>query len=191
MSKCWYQLKIDKPVFNANWVRPTVTKSSHIWIEPAQDVYDSKWLQHVKSVIGIPLGINLTFYNDPTVVQQYGHIDVSINTTSDVLTQHSAINWVDRGAGSEMVWFQPKPDAEQIEVSYTEAGTPFKRWPLSSLTRIHSAHLTDVTLVQTDIPHNIVMGSEERWTFSVRPRWDFNYEWEKMVEFLNKRAVLL
>lgn len=188
--RCWYNLKLDKPVFKKGWVRPTPTESSHIWVDEANNVYDKQWLIYAQKELGLPLGMNLIFYNDPTVDRPHGHVDVSINKFKDVATQHCAINWIEGGAGSEMVWYEPKPDAEEIKLCYTEAGVPFKQWPLSSLEETQSTHLTGVTLVRTDVPHNIIMGNEERWAYSVRPRWDVNHEWELIVRYLYQRNVI-
>lgn len=197
-TRCWYPLDIEKPVFRKDWVRPPAPSLTNVWTGFCRDIYDPEWIAYVEEEIGFPLDVNLIFHVAPEIRQATAHIDVSSisKEVDDSLTRpyrpvNFAMNWIDGGSDSEMVWYEPVGPYETIDLGFTEANTPFTSWPTKQLMIKDRAPLRGFNLVRTDVPHSIITRTEDRWSYSLRTRYGKSIPWHKVVEKLTARLLLL
>jgi len=97
---------------------------------------------------------------------------------TDSLTTYAALNWVECTGLSEMVWYTPTKDPTMIEAIDTLV------YEHDDLIEIDSKdiHGDNMTLVQTNIPHDVRRDGAARLTISVRFRNGWQ-SWEEAVEF--------
>jgi hypothetical protein len=188
MSHCWYKLKISvKDCFLPGYKFPTPTGRYGVWHPKATEVFNNQWLQYVKS-IGIPVYSAMIFYRDSYAHTAQAHVDIG-KPDPFVLTNF-AINWCYGGEGSEMVWYETP--TKKKEISYTAANTPYMAWDIPDLKEIERTHLgEEVSLVRTGVPHAIKMEKEPRWVFSARCSIPDNIEWERALEILREKDLLI
>jgi hypothetical protein len=89
-----------------------------------------------------------------------------------------------------MSWYETPPGEKKID--YTPAGTAYRVWSKQELKKIESHPIGEsVKLVQTGIPHSIEMGADPRWCISARTSIHHDYEWEKVVDMMRERKLLI
>jgi hypothetical protein len=187
---CWYKLNIDLTnCFKKDYRLPKVKGRYGIWHPLATEVFSEEWLDYTKS-IGFPIYSVMIFYRGPNAATKGAHIDLSESNGVTNITNWG-INWCYGGKGSTMSWYEPLPNSDPQTV-YTAANTPYKIWRKDVLNKIESHHIGDeVTLVKTGIPHSIEMGTDPRWCFSARTSMRNNYPWDKLVEYLKSKNLLI
>ena len=193
MNNCYYRLNIDvsnalKPDWKHQCGTFDVTGKYGVWQPPSNLIFNQEWLDYMKS-IGLPIVNAMIFYRGSYAHTVDAHIDVS--TAQPFRTHNFGINWCVGGKGSEMLWYELPPNAEQ-KVTYTRAKTPYVSWPLKELTEVERCHIgKQVTLVKTGLPHAIVMGEEPRWCFSARTFIPNDIPWQEVVELMRSKNILI
>ncbi len=117
----------------------------------------TQWLNELGLVMTYP---PLIFYTPPR--RECGfHID------GNVITDRAVMNWIVKGQGSLMHWYNLAPDAEITDMTVTQAGTPYTRYNEDQVVHVHTQEVKWPSLVQTGIPHKITnYGDEPRWCIS-------------------------
>lgn len=197
--KPYYPLNID--VSNAirtdfdreAWRRNTIYPGTpvDIWFithDKLNTILTDEWLAYVKD-IGIVLGGSLLFYRSPYYQHPDPHIDTHKETgLPTILSLNFTVDFED---DSEMVWYDLPSSTG--ETSITPNLTPYMVWPPQHFIDKPIQHRRRIgrkqlTLVNTMLPHNIVVGAKERWAVSIRIPTKFQHEhgitdWESAVEF--------
>jgi hypothetical protein len=145
-------------------------------------VFDQTWLDYMA---GLNLKVNscIIFYKEKNNQEPGVHID----TYSNFDPVPYACNWVLPPSSGEMVWYDfPENSAEKEFSPYTK--TASKYWLLKDnqfTERARSSIGNQLTLVRTNVPHNIVNVSENRWCISIRFYRDSKpiTDWDSAVEY--------
>ena len=199
MNKPYYPLNIDvsnavRPDFDKEaWKRNTIYPGTpvDVWFIPhdkLSTLLTQEWLDYVKDS-GIPLGGSLLFYRSPYYQHPHPHIDTHKETgLPTILSLNFTVDFED---DSEMIWYDlPKATGHTF---ITPNQTPYVEWPpgyFKDKTITHRRRIgrEQLTLVNTSIPHNIVVGAQERWAVSIRIPTEFQKannitDWESAVNF--------
>lgn len=81
------------------------------------------------------------------------------------------MNWVFGGAGSQMHWYKLKDSIVDDVIMGTdglENDSVYKIYDKDTVERIESVVITNPTLVQVGVPHNVTTGNEDRLCFSLK-----------------------
>lgn len=175
--KCWHTLNLDisnaiKPDFNFGKFLTTGENKGvpgDLWYlnqERLTTMFTEEWLQYMESHNAKIWGA-MIFYRSPFYVHPEVHIDQVSNKNS---TPSAALNWVIAdNDDSDMVWYEfPASNGKRLS---TTASTPYVTWPGKDVEHLEiSRHCigNKLTLVRTDIPHNIIVREIPRWSISVR-----------------------
>lgn len=176
---CWYHLNLDvtnsiRKDFKPDWSN----RSVYSFTKPTE-VFNTEWLDYMKGHY-LMIEAIMMFYKPAHLVGTLAHDDGKF--------RKFAINWLLSGSDSEMVWFDFAKT--NPELHYTEAGTPYYPWPVTELTVIdRCSDNSKPTMVRVDNPHTINVGVEPRISISVRTR--FNAEWQRSVDYLRSRNLLI
>lgn len=175
--KCWYTLNLDV----SNAIRPDFSFEDFLltgencgipgdlWYlkqDQLTTMFNQDWLIYMENCGAKIWGV-MIFYRSPHYVHPEVHIDQVSNTYS---TPSAALNWVvAENDDSEMVWYDfPEASGNRLN---TTANTPYVTWPMAAVENLEIARHcigNQLTLVRTDIPHNIVVGNAPRWSVSLR-----------------------
>lgn len=117
------------------------------------------------------------------------HIDIAEIHNGEVLIGCHAINLVVH-KGPEigyMRWYKSKKD-DGLDVTYTPANTPKLGFEKSNLDLVEEHQINEyVTLVRTDVPHDIETFNSTRICFSIRFKYNDTYKhWENAVSMVSK-----
>lgn len=185
---CWYQLKINRPVFNSNWKfpEPNHIDGNGVWRLDIRKIFSEKWLNYIKN-LKVPISHQAMIFYRPAYFNTYlAHIDVNVENT-DFCTP-SALNWVIEGGDSDMVWYELP--TEEKEILYTVTKTPYINWPVNELKEIDRTCIQSViTLSRVDVPHSIIMRSKPRWAFSIRLK-ENGEKWNNIVDMFRDLNLL-
>ena len=176
--KCWYELAI--PVTNAlrpDWVFPVNPKPGMIISPKAHEAFTPEWVELMRSH-GLPINHVLMFYKQPWNRSPIAHVDM----VSPTEPKAWAINWVVGGRKSVMRWYTGH-EGRPSEHAVTMMDTDYRFWTRSTLTEVDSKEIQQtLTLVRTDVPHNIDVDAEPRWGISVRiPDRFVSSRWDEVV----------
>lgn len=186
---CYYQLKIDiTDALNPRWRFPVPTGNYGIWTPPAPFIFSSKWLEYT-SDLGLNFHHALLFYRGSNMTSKEAHVDTHPAGQGYV---KSALNWVIGGDESEMHWYDmPSPEAATV-VKDPKTKVPYTTFQFKDLTLIESTKIkNEVTLVRTDLPHSITMGTSPRWCISARVDIPDDIPWEEIVEQMRSKNLLV
>lgn len=208
-KKPWHVLDVDTTnALNPSFDRDLFLKQSDqfgnsfvIWKlhgDRILDVLDRQWLDHLKTK-NIEVGAIMIFYRDAHLVYPEAHIDI---THTDSRTHVFAINWViSPNDDSYMTWYDvPVPGPEQIEIDEIKLTPTNDRYYTWNVEDIQDKELArhcignKLTLVRTDIPHNVVVNGQPRWAISIRCKTidvDKYRSWESTVDYFNKTLGLI
>lgn len=190
--KCWYETKIDiNQAIRNDWKYPSDNLIDfRLWRYEASNVFNTVWLKYM-SDIGLPVAKLILFYRTPQSIDKTAHVDLRIAKNATVFpTWLFALNWVVGGNDSEMSWFDEPVDIQK-PVSWTENSLPYRSWPLRELSIIDKKSIqSTLTLVRTDVPHNIRTGNTPRWGFSIRSPYK-ETSWNEIVDRLARNNLLL
>lgn len=195
LEKSWYNLNIDiSNALHKDWVFPDLEKS-HVFFATTEKLFNLEWVSYMES-LGIFLGNrHLIFFKKSSMQENTAHVDLG----SENYAIPFALNWAIGGNGSKMYWYKEKTKGTEIK-KQNIWGTPEHKklitifWKLSDLEKIDVCELkSSLVLVRVDIPHNVLLGDEDRWSISVR----LNYHkldihtWENAVNFLTNKNLLI
>ena len=185
---CYFKLKFNfKDVILPDWKFPdTEGKDLGIWNIPAVGMFRPEWITDMHRM-GIYVAESLVFYRAPGFNTGNAHIDIHQNHPRQIST--FGLNFVLKGAGSEMTWFdtpttKPQPSGGG-KITYLS-------WPESELKELDRGHLDEqMSLVRIGVPHNVIMKDEERWCISVRSGTTERMYWKDIVKFMRDKDLLI
>lgn len=193
-NNCWYKLQLENTTtaIRKDWVFPTPPDADYgVWNLSADSIFSDQWLQYLKT-LGLPLDRVMLFYRGAGFDRKIAHIDVLPSTGETVKYIAGALNFVLKGNGSNMVWYDiPKVSTK---IRFILPNTPFLAWSVSELEEIDRVHIgEELMLVKTSAPHNIEMGNEPRWCISVRSTDNINGDtsWEQLVDHFRSLNLLI
>jgi hypothetical protein len=102
-----------------------------------------------------------TFYLPP-FIESGIHVD-------DLGGDFTKINWIFKGGGSKMNWYEPiAPDSGITKTM--QMGTLYRYYEPDQVKKIYDHSIQGSAIIQAGIPHNITTGHEERFCVSVSYR---------------------
>ena len=188
VSRPWHELKIDTtdallPGLSLDKMHQESLHASNpinvFFIENTDTIFNKSWIQYLES-LGLFISACVLFYRDPQYQQPDAHVDL-LHTGG--ICYYGCNFTTDPDDDAQMVWFDVLPESGIYEETIN-AGTPYLHWPIEQIQHQEIARKrigTQLTLINTSIPHNIIMGDRPRWGISVR---FFNpaESWEQAVE---------
>jgi hypothetical protein len=186
---CYYRLNIETDgAINKFWKWPIPTTDYGIWYPTARAIFSQDWLEYTKE-LGIDFGHALLFYRGPWATSREAHVDTESRTHEYV---NFALNWVIGGKDSSMHWFKMPTGDKATTVKDSKTNVPYTTFQFRDLEHIESCEITDtVTLVKTNLPHSITMGSEPRWCISARVAKHKNQPWDEIVDTMRLKNLLV
>jgi hypothetical protein len=186
-----HALSLDvKDYFLSQPERPDVTQIwvpgvAGVWRSDDATLFEPTWVEQVKKRTGLSINGALIFYRSGGYQHPGAHIDIEPRYVQDekrLVPVSAAYNWVLDSADSEMVWYEPWWDAEDYEqcLAAAQSQTKFdaqKQGDLEyaeiELDRLdemerHPISTQRLTMVRTNVPHNVHMGPTDRWCVSAR-----------------------
>ena len=188
-EKCYYELNLRcQNILNKNWKFPSTENlnRSGMFNPFTREVFDSVWLKYLEC-LGFHLQKKtLLFYKKPYQKEITAHIDIYDSQEYAVC----GINYVVGGEDSHMIWYKEPEIKRPLEI--TAVRSVFKSFTVNNLKEIERFNINrKITLVKTGIPHSILCGSKERWCFSLRfVQGQFN-DWDKVVDFMRSKNLLI
>ena len=159
-------------------------------------IFNTEWLNYMDS-INLPVSRTMLFYRIP-IANDLPSLGAHIDINRDSLTECVpwAINWVIEGDNSKMTWYKlPNDDKAGYQIKRTMSNTPFVEWSVNDLIKIDQHEIKNcLTLVKTDVPHSITMGTGPRWCISVRSTLNdstMSYTWEELIDHLRSLNLLI
>ena len=158
---------------------------------------DREWLEYLSdSIENIPTSA-MIFFRPAGHQTPKAHIDVNtayIKSTGDLSFPPCAINLLYQGHkdDSEMIWYQ-RPQNIGSYIDFTDVGTAYINVDPQLVEEVSRCCIGNhLTLVRTDIPHNILMKNSARLCYSIRFKWNGwkNHSWEGMVQQCSKHLIL-
>lgn len=142
-----------------------------------KDFFNKEFLESLSDQ-KIPVDMMVSFYRKPHYCHPTAHIDGSLSRKVIF-----GLNWiVADDDDSEMVWYE-MPKIE-IPITTTEYGTAQVDIDVSELAEIGRCCVGNhLTLVQVNVPHNVIVREKERFVISLRCRTDTISSWSEAVEF--------
>ena len=129
-------------------------------------MFSDSWLEYMQS-LNLTVVSVLIFYRDAQFIFPEAHIDYLFGEESPYV----AINWVLGDDDSEMVWYQTPADVheKQRRVTQSNQGHEYVSWPVSEVVEVERHCIGNIpTIVRVDVPHNIIVNKNPRWSISVR-----------------------
>ncbi len=157
-----------------------------VWLLNQSVLFRPEWIQEVKDKTGLTVTSALIFFRTAGYQHPAAHIDIEPKEHEDGSTEllpvSGAYNWVLEETDAEMVWYQPWWDPEDYEQSLQAArdqaqfesqevgDLAYKEIGVDQLTETESHQLSHerLTLVRTNVLHNVRMGTQDRWAVSAR-----------------------
>lgn len=173
-----------------------------VWQIPAHELFDPKWLGDFEKLTDLKVDAGLVFYRAGGYQHPGAHIDVE-PLAGKIYPVSASFNWVlDNDTESAMTWYKPWWDADDAQQSFaaaqghlphpdvpTSAGEKhaamlYQETPLHLLkeTHCHSLSNTHLTLVRTNVPHNVRMGPADRWAVTLRSWASLPETWSECVQ---------
>jgi len=153
-----------------------------IWTLQPNTLFSNDWLDYTVNEYGVKVDLAQIFMRKPHYQHPGAHVDIDQNDN----LYGGGLNWTLDPDDAEMVWYDtPEQDPVYTQRSHTDRN---KEWPLESLTECARCTIgQQPTLVRTDIPHTVDMGTNERWLISVRFTW-LN-TWEEYLRTFNNWII--
>ena len=176
-----------------------------VWQMDAQEVFNDDWVRTVNSALNLDITGALIFARRAGYQHPGAHIDVNPSADKVYPVSHS-YNWVLEQDNNPMVWYKPWWDAEDINESIkaasgeipfpgqdskgVEAGSMvYQETPCELLERDseHCLSHDQLTVVRTNIPHNVDMISDkDRWCITARCWYEEQPVWSEVYDNLIK-----
>lgn len=196
----WHVLSIDtsnalNPDFDAEQFRlqsPYANESGGIWSFRGNDMLqflNRDWLQMLNQ-LGLDVNSFLMFYREPYLIYPEAHIDLYRHNN---LPNIFALNWVfSPDDDSFMTWYDV--DISSGTMSKTLSDTRYCYWNLSEINDKEFARHTignTLTMVNTGIPHNIIVNTQPRWVISLRFKNDDAIQtWRDAVDYFDNLNLI-
>ena len=151
-------LPVSHPLANLEILKETGI-SADIWFADMKDVSIEflNWLDSNELVMTYP----------PLIFYTPARRECGIHIDGDSIGDRAVINWIVKGTGSMMHWFNLAPDANITQQELTQANTPYTRYREEDVVQVHSQAVNWPSIVQTGIPHKITNYTDEpRWCIS-------------------------
>jgi hypothetical protein len=156
-----------------------------VWLLEQSVLFNPKWVEEVKDRAGLTVTAALVFFRTAGYQHPSAHIDIEPKEYEDrkeLLPVSGAYNWVLEDTDAEMVWYEPWWDAEdydqclqaarnQAQFDAQQVGDlEYNEIPVERLKEMERYRIShqQLTMVRTNIPHNVHMGSKDRWAISAR-----------------------
>ena len=184
---CYYRLKIETAnSLNPEWSFPTPTGDYGIWSVESTTMFTPEWLNYVSN-LGLNIKHALVFYRAPFTTSKVAHVDTHIK---DLKKVNFAINWVVGGKESSMHWYT-LPTEEGV-FKDVDSSSPYLTYKFDEIKYIESCRIQDqVTLVRTNLPHAITMGSDPRWCISARTHISEDIPWDEVANLFRSKNLLV
>jgi len=158
MSAFCIHLDDKTELFNPTYVLPHFDKRVHINVDLEKDI-NPYWIELMEKNRMHIVRVEL-FYGPADFPYTMGiHVDHAYG-------DRAKINWVFGGEGSTMHWFRAL-SAVHKEVKETPVHSNYTIYEPSEVRLLHSNTISNPSLVQVGIPHNIVNPGHERWCYSM------------------------
>jgi hypothetical protein len=179
-DKNWHKINIDisgalHNAFNVDnfLIGAEYVKKNHcgVWgynSDSLTQMFTEEWLSYMQS-LNLEVVSVLIFYRDAYFVFPEAHIDYLFGEDYPYV----AINWVLGNDSSEIVWYNTPADIDQKprRITQSNQGHEYVSWALNEVTEIDRHCIGNTpTIVRVDIPHNIIVNKNPRWSISVRCR---------------------
>jgi hypothetical protein len=152
------------------------------------ELVNTEWREEVCDRVSNDMTSMMLFYRPSNFQYPTAHIDLNTNIIKQTGTIHSppaAINLIyNSNDDSEMIWYHT-PELEFSDVKWTDADTAYIDFNPSELIECSKCCIgNNLTLVRTDIPHNVIMGNTPRLSVSIRFKWPGwkNPTWRGIVD---------
>lgn len=180
IDRPWYHLKLS----TIGAITPkgaeffsNIVKANRFYITELRDIdfFSLEWLNNLSSGVHNEVTSAMIFFRPADFQVSSAHIDLNTNMikqTGKIVSISAAINLIYEGNHNdgEMIWYEPPINTPAVQ--WTEAGTAFVDFDLETLTESSRCCIgNNLTLVRTDIPHNVIMGSTPRLSISLRLKW--------------------
>ena len=180
--KNFCKLNFFKNPLNDNFILPELTEENYrkqnwyLWIyHDSAEIFNNEILSWAKDK-KIVLSSSYVFCGPPNQTSII-HVD------GPGRRAQFGINWVLSGHDSSMVWY--KPNAIEKPSMINDVGTPYRTWNVEECQEIERHTLEGPTLINADVPHNIINRSNEhRWCVSLRIDMPID-TWAEAVYFYN------
>lgn len=156
-----------------------------VWLLEQSALFNPKWVEEVKNRAGLTVTAALVFFRMAGYQHPNAHIDIEPKEdgdTKDLLPVSASYNWVLEDTDAEMVWYEPWWDADNYEECLQAARNQaqfdaqkvgdleYSEIPVDRLKELdrHQISHQQLTMVRTNIPHNVHMGAKDRWAVSAR-----------------------
>lgn len=161
------------------------------------NVFQKAWVDELTNRLGNTPSSIMIFFRPANLQWPTAHVDLNTNEikkTNDIRYTISAINLLYNGQNddSKMIWYQC-PELKLQDIQWSNANTAYLEVDTSKLEEIDVCRIgNNLTLVRTDIPHNIIMGEVPRLCISIRfsvAKLN-NPTWDRIVEQYRNNLVL-
>lgn len=173
-----------------------------VWQVPANEIFNRHWLADVEAKLDIKVDAALVFYREGGYQHAGAHIDVE-PLHGETLPVAASFNWVlEQDDTSQMTWYEPWWDAEDIDqikaaahgkYVHPKVDSPsdeehkamlYQETPVELLkeTDCHSLSHKNLTMVRTNVPHNVRMGPSTRWCVTLRNWGALPWRWSDCVK---------
>lgn len=194
-EKSWYELDVSvQDAFNNSGIEKIKQikdemANCHAFIntwafKDLNLLFSNKFIKNV-SLLSFPVESCIIFYRKKNYIHPTAHID-AIDENNIV---SFGLNWVLDYDYSEMVWYDVKNDNSKIKL--TSSNTGFIEFNNKSI-KEKEKHIigNKLTLVRTDIPHNIIVNSYDRLSISLRVNKKYRtLPWVDIVNFYKESII--
>ena len=172
-----------------------------VWQVPANEIFNQSWLADVEAKLDIKVDAALVFYREGGYQHAGAHIDVE-PLHGETLPVAASFNWVlEQDDTSQMTWYEPWWDAEDIDqikaaaqgkYVHPQVDSPsdeehkamlYQETPVELLKEndCHNLSHKKLTMVRTNVPHNVRMGPNTRWCVTLRNWGALPWRWSECV----------
>lgn len=141
------------------------------------ELFNSDWIEQISKCTQNEPSTLIVFYRPPFYQHPTAHLDLNLKYATEAektaVTCCAGVNMVYNGANddSEMIWYH-SPHYTEKDIQWTMGQSPYIEFDPASLTEMSRCCIgNNVTLVRTDIPHNVLMSSAPRLSISLRFKW--------------------
>lgn len=125
-------------------------------------------LDHQLTVLLENLNLKVEFaqiFYTPPGMETAIHID---GGSAENTANRTKLNWVYGAKNSTMEWWHPETNIMDNTYTLSPAGTPYLMFDKNKCRRVWKAHITNPSLVNAIIPHNVNNSTNEgRWCLSI------------------------